>query len=368
MMLINNDIIMNMHGIIFSCTMCFNSLLAIFFLTLLMAMKLRLATLCTLSVAVPGVLVSIILSGAMGLTIGRLQGLMDLRTLTVREVLQGIRVVKAYAWEESMEEKIRAIRTDELGCLRSYFRLAGNFITLFATFPRLIIISGLWGYTFLYGRHNVSNIFAAMQVLTGLRASCETFAGTITRVVNMWPTVQRIEKYLKLDEAPVIPGTRAPDWVTIWPESSQSANMGNLKLVGSFSWGSETWRPAVLQNLNLEVRRGEMVAIVGAVGSGKSTLLQAALGELYPAPGKHAEAVLWRPEVCAYCSQVPHIAEGTLRDNILFGQHFDQERYAEAISAASLENDLNLLPGGDGAHIGHRGISLSGGQRARVGV
>jgi ABC-type transport system involved in cytochrome bd biosynthesis fused ATPase/permease subunit len=138
----------------------------------------------------------------------------------------------------------------------------------------------------------------------------------------------------------------------------------NLVLKGSFKWGPET--PAVLHDLNLEVSRGSLIAVVGAVGSGKSTLMQAILGELYPVD--ESVAHISRPEVIAYCSQIPHIAEGTLRDNIIFGQEPDEDRYKAAIHAASLENDLKMFPAGDRVPIGSRGVALSGGQRARISM
>jgi len=158
-----------------------------------------------------------------------------------------------------------------------------------------------------------------------------------------------------------------PEWVDMWPSAESAAPNGPrvyLRLHGSFAWNQRS--TPVLRDLHIDVPVGQMVAIVGEVGSGKSTLMQAILGELYPENAEKAS--LSRPEVIAYCSQVPHIAEGTLKDNVLFGQECDEARYNEAISGASLEPDLKVLPGGDGVPIGSRGITLSGGQKARVAM
>lgn len=86
-------------------------------------------------------------------------------------------------------------------------------------------------------------------------------------------------------------------------------------------WGPET--PPVLHELNLDMKRGHLIAVIGAVGSGKSTLMQAILGELYPV--EDGTTHIARPEVIAYCSQIPHIAEGTLRENVIFGQKVDED-------------------------------------------
>ncbi|CAL1164495.1 unnamed protein product, partial [Cladocopium goreaui] len=125
--------------------------------------------------------------------------------------------------------------------------------------------------------------------------------------------------------------------------------------------------PPAIRQLQLQVPCGELVAVVGGVGSGKSALLQAILGELQPDESEE-KALISRPKIVAYCSQIPHIAEGTLKENVLFGQPFDQVRYDDALRAASLGKDLKVLPGGDQVPIGARGISLSGGQKARVSM
>jgi len=70
----------------------------------------------------------------------------------------------------------------------------------------------------------------------------------------------------------------------------------------------------------------------------------------------------------AYCSQVPWIFEGTLRDNVLLDQELAAERYYSALYSAALMQDLEILPGGDQVTIGSYGIRLSGGQRARVAL
>ncbi len=70
----------------------------------------------------------------------------------------------------------------------------------------------------------------------------------------------------------------------------------------------------------------------------------------------------------AYCSQEPWIITGTIRQNILCGAQMDPERYQQVIRVTALEQDLYKLPQGDYSIIGEGGISLSGGQKARVNL
>lgn len=115
--------------------------------------------------------------------------------------------------------------------------------------------------------------------------------------------------------------------------------------------------------LDIQIPNGSFVAIVGAIGSGKSSLLSALLGEMRKIGGQ----VVFGGST-ALCSQVPWIFNASIRDNILFGKPFEEERYWAVISQACLETDLELLPHGDAEMIGEKGINLSGGQKARINI
>ncbi|KAJ9110261.1 hypothetical protein QFC19_001664 [Naganishia cerealis] len=118
-----------------------------------------------------------------------------------------------------------------------------------------------------------------------------------------------------------------------------------------------------LTDIDIEVPRGQLVAVVGAIGSGKSSLLSGIMQEMRRTEGK----VVFGGST-ALCSQVPWIINATVRENILFGRPFEEERYWHVIREACLETDLELLPNGDAEMIGEKGINLSGGQKARVNL
>ena len=147
-----------------------------------------------------------------------------------------------------------------------------------------------------------------------------------------------------------------------------------------------------LTDISFTAQAGQILAVVGQVGSGKvylyisiaklaiiyidtvyincnillllqSSLLNVILGELSPLQGS-----LKTKGKIAYASQEPWIFVGTIRQNILCGLEYDEERYNQVIQAAALERDLRLFPNGDSTAVGERGVQLSGGQKARVNL
>lgn len=116
-----------------------------------------------------------------------------------------------------------------------------------------------------------------------------------------------------------------------------------------------------LTNINLEFKQGMLAAIVGRVGQGKSSLLNAIIGDMYKYKG--SVRIYGR---MAYVPQQAWILNATVRDNILFGNAFDQARYDLVLTVCGLLPDMEILPAGDQTEIGERGINLSGGQKQRV--
>lgn len=118
-----------------------------------------------------------------------------------------------------------------------------------------------------------------------------------------------------------------------------------------------------LTGINFTVRPGQLMVIVGRVGSGKSSILMALMGEL---PIVSGDLTLYGR--VSYASQEPWIFAGTVEENILFGAPLEESKLNEVIQVCALYKDIQLLPNGKDTLVGERGISLSGGQKARINL
>ncbi|TNJ28328.1 MRP-like ABC transporter [Giardia muris] len=125
--------------------------------------------------------------------------------------------------------------------------------------------------------------------------------------------------------------------------------------------------PPILQNLTFSIPKGNLVGIHGTVGAGKTSLLLAMLGELANISTDPSARILSQGTI-AYCAQIPYIMSGTIKSNVLFFNEYDEARFTRAIQLSCLEGDLELFADGVETEIGERGITLSGGQKARVAL
>ena len=153
-----------------------------------------------------------------------------------------------------------------------------------------------------------------------------------------------------------------------------------------------------IKDIDLKVKKGEFVVIIGEVGSGKTSLLNTMIGEMIHVPQKEIDFIgdqkrkLQSEElkalehallqqdfsngvspVCisgttAFVESQHWIQNGKFRDNVCFGSDFEERKYVETILACQLETDIKLMPAGDMTEIGEKGINLSGGQKARVSL
>ncbi|XP_052283970.1 multidrug resistance-associated protein 1-like isoform X2 [Dreissena polymorpha] len=165
-----------------------------------------------------------------------------------------------------------------------------------------------------------------------------------------WVSVARIQAYLNKADIDTSNVTHLSD----------SKNAVSI-MDGTFLWDKEIG-PA-LKRINLQIPKGSLVAIVGSVGSGKSSLVSAMLGEMEKVGG-----TVNVDGSTAYVAQQAWIQNASVKNNILFGNDFQESRYDNVVEACALKADIDMLPAGDLTEIGEKGINLSGGQKQRVSL
>ncbi|XP_055852910.1 multidrug resistance-associated protein 1 isoform X2 [Episyrphus balteatus] len=275
----------------------------------------------------------------------------DDRVKLMNEVLGGIKVLKLYAWEPSFEEQVLEIRDKEIETLKSAAYLSAGTSFLWSCAPFLVSLVTFATYV-LIDEKNVldpSTAFVSLSLFNILRFPLAMLPMLITNLVQTQVSVKRINKFLNSEELD-------PDCVghdKTFPHPMLIQN-------GTFSWGDEN---AILKNINMEVKKNTLVAIVGTVGSGKSSVISAFLGEMDKLNGRVNTV-----GSVAYVPQQAWIQNATLRDNILFGKEYDRKRYQKVIDACALRADIQMLAAGDKTEIGEKGINLSGGQKQRISL
>uniref|UniRef100_A0A8D3BY82 ATP-binding cassette, sub-family C (CFTR/MRP), member 3 n=1 Tax=Scophthalmus maximus TaxID=52904 RepID=A0A8D3BY82_SCOMX len=281
--------------------------------------------------------------------------LKDSRIKLMNEILNGIKVLKLYAWENSFKEKVLAIRQKELNVLRKTAYLGALSTMAWTSAPFMVALTSFAVYVYVTVDENTAldaeRAFVSLSLFNILRFPLNMLPQVISSIVQASVSLKRIQSFLSHDE--------------LDPNSVDRNNTatGTIKPIanGKFTWAKED--PPVLHNINVMVPQGSLLAVVGHVGCGKSSLISALLGEMERLEGE----VSIRGSV-AYVPQQAWIQNITLRDNILFGKPYNEQKYRSVLEACALTPDLEVLPGGDLTEIGEKGINLSGGQRQRVSL
>uniref|UniRef100_M4ACX3 Canalicular multispecific organic anion transporter 2 n=1 Tax=Xiphophorus maculatus TaxID=8083 RepID=M4ACX3_XIPMA len=276
----------------------------------------------------------------------------DARIKLMNEILNGIKVLKLYAWENSFKEKVLAIRQKELNVLRKTAYLGALSTMAWTSAPFLVALTTFAVFVSVDEKNvlDAEKAFVSLSLFNILRFPLNMLPQVISSLVQASVSLKRIQNFLSHDELD-------PNSVDRKTSSEFAVSVVN----GKFTWAKED--EPVLDNINVMVPQGSLVAVVGHVGCGKSSLISALLGDMEKVEGE----VCVRGSV-AYVPQQAWIQNATLRDNILFGKSFNESKYRRVLDACALTPDLEVLPGGDMTEIGEKGINLSGGQRQRVSL
>jgi ATP-binding cassette subfamily C (CFTR/MRP) protein 1 len=306
----------------------------------------------------------------------------DARMKKTTESVTNMQLLKLMSWEHLFARDIQSQREEEMRrhtkrvVVRAFSQAISN------TAPAISLVATLTAYAKTGKPVVASTIFTAISLFNQLRFPLFFYPMLIDAIANGQNSLRRISSYLESQE--IIP------YVDYKPKLDGGG--GSIEMTnGNFLWSApacssdeddgstdEACKSGAhaLCGASISVQPGEVVAVIGGVGSGKSALVKSLIGELTPIPqnpkliqqeyGSTADV----PRVSAhgsiaYCAQEAWLPKGTIRESIVFGREFNEERYARAIYAAGLGGDDNLSHDTD---VGEDGSNLSGGQRARVAL
>ncbi|XP_053204533.1 ATP-binding cassette sub-family C member 4-like isoform X2 [Panonychus citri] len=281
-------------------------------------------------------------------------GFTDERIRTMTEVLSGIKVIKMYSWEKPFADMVQSLREKEVKSIKWFCFLRAINMSLSFVTTRVIIFSCFVTHILRGFPLKADAIFVTLALFNTLRITLTLqFPQAVSTFFEALVSCKRITSLLVLENV-VNSNSIAVDN----PVETRFVHIDKL---------TSYWDPSdddsCLENINLQVNQGDLMVIIGSTGSGKTSLLLAILDEIHNKTGR-----VIRNGTISYASQEIWSFNASIRENILFGQPFNPERYKRVLAASTLERDIMSLPFGDSTLVGERGIGLSGGQRARVSL
>uniref|UniRef100_A0A8C6A607 Multidrug resistance-associated protein 1 n=1 Tax=Marmota marmota marmota TaxID=9994 RepID=A0A8C6A607_MARMA len=281
----------------------------------------------------------------------------DNRIKLMNEILNGIKVLKLYAWELAFKDKVMAIRQEELKVLKKSAYLAAVGTFTWVCTPFLVALSTFAVYVTV-DKNNVldaQKAFVSLALFNILRFPLNILPMVISSIVQASVSLKRLRIFLSHEE--LEPGSieRRQEDCNLKASLSNLARLeaterdpvSELKIKKGWGCGSVVKRPQVQSPVSLLVKR--------LVGVSWRTLLAGA----GPALSCPSPPSLSRPSLAT---------QGSVAYNILFGRPLRERYYNAVVEACALLPDLEILPSGDRTEIGEKGVNLSGGQKQRVSL
>lgn len=272
----------------------------------------------------------------------------DFRVRLMNEIIAGIQVIKMYAWEKPFEQMVKLARRKEINVITSASYLRGVYLSCSVFIERTTLYLTIITYVLLGNNitadktYSMAQFFNVLQLALAIYYPMAISIGAETLV-----SVKRLQEFLEMEEKQKTEIQRSND---------KSIEVRNVNA----SWTDTT---PTLKSLSLHIKPGQLCAIVGPVGAGKSSVLQLLLGELANQTG----TIKIGGDV-SYSSQEPWLFGASVRRNILFGLEYDRQKYRTTVKVCALQPDFEQFPQRDQTMVGERGVSLSGGQRARINL
>ncbi|CAG8581475.1 740_t:CDS:10, partial [Diversispora eburnea] len=287
-------------------------------------------------------------------------------------LLQAIRIIKFFAWENQFRTKVNTARENELKELKNRLMQWVYMGNLWMMLPLLIMLSEL----------TATIAFTSLALFNNLRHALDEIPATVIAFIQE-------SEIKRLDTRPSSindPDIGFVDATFQWPDGNDSTeDLSSLSSSSTDSSATATdniitnpLNKFTLKNINTAFPIGELSLICGPTGCGKTSLLMALLGEMECVSGRtflprnnnfeFLKNLGGAPSGIAYVAQTAWIQNATIRDNILFGLPYKEEKLNKVIQACDLTRDLEIFEFGDKTEVGEKGITLSGGQKQRIAL
>ncbi|KAJ3655115.1 hypothetical protein Zmor_014255 [Zophobas morio] len=296
----------------------------------------------------------------------------DERVRLMNEIISGIQVIKMYAWEKPFAKLVSLARRYEIKSIRISSYMRGITLSFIMFTTRMSVFASILAYVLFGYGITAEKVFVLTSFYNILRQTMTVFFPQgIAQIAEARVSIGRLNKFMLYDETQIAKelkkdqqekSKKGDNTITNGISTTPVGEIGIFMKKATAKW-SEGSTENTLNNIDLTATPGKLVAVIGPVGSGKSSLFHAILKELTLSEGS-----LSVNGTISYASQEPWLFAGTVRQNILFGRPMDKMRYKTVIKKCALERDFTLLPYGDKTIVGDRGVSLSGGQRARINL
>lgn len=306
----------------------------------------------------------------------------DQRMSILTEVFNSIKIIKMYGWENIFYKKIMEYREKELSVLNRTFNtvILSNTYNFFLPIGSTIISIGF--YIFFNGEISIQLIFTCIYVYSTLRPQIRNINMVINLIIDTVTSGRRIEEYIKDFDSPKEEENKNNERLTmslqdlsidnenIYIASSRKSSYSDYSINYEILYSNVTLyyiknneKMNILKNISLSIPAQSLVVIIGKVGSGKSTFIKSLINEI-----DYKGNITITNSSISYVSQVPWIENKTIKDNIVFHKEYDEVKYKKVLDMMKLNEDVKNLEYKDLTEIGHKGVNLSGGQKARVSL
>ncbi|ODV66026.1 hypothetical protein HYPBUDRAFT_142150 [Hyphopichia burtonii NRRL Y-1933] len=325
-------------------------------------------------VSIPG---AIIINSSFTSTVKKWLAAKDERVSLTNEILTTIKSIKLYSWEKPLLERLRHIRNEkELKSQKKIGILSAFAIFIWSCIPFFISVAAYWSFSIIYDVPLTPDIvFPALSFFDLLTQPIFVLPSGIVSTIQTKNSLARLTSLLLLEE-----NLNQANQLEPPTENNEICiNIENAKFIWKKNKSNDESSEILDEEASIEsanhvaleidkfvARKSNLTCIVGKVGSGKSTFIRSLLGQL---------EVLQNPETkfeiggsVAYSSQNPWILNATVKENILFGFKYNKLFYDKTVEACQLIPDFSSLPDGDKTTVGEKGVSLSGGQKARISL